>query len=114
MKEYISIIGLISIIIVIGSYIINRRGDTGEEERISQYECGEEVMDIEREEKTMLYRIKYYKIALTYLVFDIETILLFPSSMISITTYLTNIILYSFISIIIIGLYYEYFNKVFE
>ena len=89
---------------------MNRRGDTGEEERTSQYECGEEVFT----EETRMYTIKYYKIALTYLVFDIETILLFPSSMIITPTLISNITLYTFIGVLLIGLYYEYFNSIFD
>ena len=110
MKEYIIIIGIISIIIVIGSYILNRRGDTGEEERTSQYECGEEVFS----EETTMYTIKYYKIALTYLVFDIETILIFPSSMLINRTIISDSTIYIFIGLLLIGLYYEYYNNIFD
>lgn len=89
---------------------MNRRGDTSEEERISQYECGEEVFT----EETRMYTIKYYKIALTYLVFDIETVLLFPSSMIIERNIISDYTLYTFIGILLIGLYYEYLHSIFD
>lgn len=45
-------------------------------DKLSQYECGEEPFIDNKEYKEL--HIKYYLIALTYLLFDIEIVLLFP------------------------------------
>jgi NADH-quinone oxidoreductase subunit A len=109
---YIIICAIISILLVSITYILNKDiikvGDT----KYNKYECGEEEY-----KETSLYSIMYYKIAVTYLVFDIETILLFPTALINYTEfqcYFIYIIIILFIIILLFGLCLEYFNDIYN
>lgn len=103
-------------IIIIITYILNKK--TYYMDKTTAIECGiepfEENIGVERREK---FYIKFYIIGITYLIFDLESILLYP-----ITIYnslgqipiefgpwnlLAITIFYIFIIIIIAGLYYE-------
>ena len=96
----------ISIILISLGYILNK--DIKYNNKILRYECGEEEY-----KENNIYTIMYYKIAITYLVFDIETILLLPSALIIGSTYITMIIIYIFVIILIISLYIEYRNNIY-
>lgn len=101
MREYIYILGIISIIFYM---IIRLNMSSMDREKISIYECGFQEFDPPKEK----YFIKYYLIALIFLIFDLETLFIFP-----ISTFITNVPLYIYILyfyilfIIIIGLAYE-------
>lgn len=120
MGKEIKIIIIIVIILYIISNIIspgfiNIRYRSGERDKYSKYECGEEILNIIKE-KEELY-IKYYMIALTYLLFDIEIVLLFP--LISYLLSYNNIINYLFILLlffffVLLGLLFEYFYGLFN
>ena len=102
----------ISVIIVMGCYTLNKR--ITDREKLTIYECGnQEYSDIRNK-----FNIQYYLIALSYLVFDVETILLYPLLYLlepSLESYSFNNTIYlSFIvgilvilGIIAYGLYYE-------
>lgn len=78
-----SIMIIISMIISIGvtllTYILNKR--SYDYEKLTQYECGlenfEEESIIESARKDKFY-IKFYIIAIIFLIFDLESILLYP------------------------------------
>lgn len=87
----------ISIILILISYLLTHKttyprkvsilmggvggGNNKEEESKSQYECGIELFEekIGRETRERFY-IKFYIIAIIFLIFDLESILLYPAS----------------------------------
>lgn len=102
-----------------GFGLINRRFDSPKIEKYSKYECGEESIDDLK--KTEELYIKYYMIALTYLLFDIEIILLFPY--ISYLLSYNNIINFSLFSsyyilifffFVLLGLLFEFLYGLFN
>lgn len=118
------IIGFVGIMI---AYILThnkgypRRLGDNRGERRSQYECGIELMEEEAGESIKKEEyIKYYIIGIIFLIFDIETIILYPGIYNIITEWIKNqeeiITMYSIIitilGIIIGGWIYEYRKKV--
>ena len=73
MINYIILLIIVGFILYISKYInktkINR-------EKITAYECGFQEFDEARKK----YYIKFYLIAILFLIFDLETILLYPLS----------------------------------
>jgi NADH:ubiquinone oxidoreductase subunit 3 (subunit A) len=131
MKEIIITI-IIVIILIILSYNISsgyiKNYNTKEKEKRNLYECGIEIIKNKGSEKEgwgegeieNLY-IKYYLIALTYLIFDIEIVLLFPyiNYIISIVSgqlsnYIYQEFIILFIIFILLGLVIEYINGLFK
>ncbi len=107
---------IIAIAIIIGPYILNKFTTTSTLEKLSQYECGfepiEEKPGIETRER---YYIKFHIVAVIFLIFDLEAILLYPFTTFFFYNYSIgeNILLainifYIFLLILIVGLFYEY------
>ncbi len=109
----------VAVLIIAVSYIISHKSKypqrlgtiTDESERKSQYECGLETIEedtgIETNER---FFMKFYKIGIVFLIFDIESILLYPAMVIYyptqiMTGYITTVI---FIILLVLGLVYEY------
>lgn len=137
----IGITVVISTIVILLSYFISHRSSfpvqlgiiNDESERRSQYECGIEVFEenigVETRER---FYIKFYIIGILFLIFDLETLLLYPfaliltplscslfnpldSKMIGIGEILllkSFFVFLIFIIILILGLVYEYRKKV--
>lgn len=121
-------IGL-AIILIILSYIISHKNNypitfTGVNdinESKSQYECGIEPLEEEigKETRERFY-LKFYIIGILFLIFDLETLLLFPGSLIFYNLSYTLgetpdkslIVILLFIFILILGLIYEYRKNV--
>ena len=119
-----SIMIIISIImcffLIISTYILNKR--SYDNEKLSQYECGlenfEEELTLETREK---FYIKFYIIAIIFLIFDLESILLYPVTLLFNINNTYNIesilniswlfkgylIFIFFMSFLILGLLYE-------
>lgn len=73
-------------------------------EKLTAYECGFQ----EFEEVRKKYYLKFYLLSIIFLIFDLETILLYPASIF--ITYLTSLsfnVYYYFIFILSIGLAFE-------
>lgn len=103
----ISLIIALSIIVI--AYILNKTKFGWE--KSTQYECGLEILDEKNEEIEKFY-LKFYIIGIIFLIFDIETILLFPlislfsaPAIITKFGYITFII---FMTMLLLGLIYEY------
>ena len=117
---------LISTLLIFLSYFITHKNISSpgtnlvgvikeEGERRSQYECGletfEEYLGLETRER---FYIKFYIIGILFLIFDIETLLLYPitliffSSNISYNIDIPFIVFLIFILILLLGLFYEY------
>lgn len=113
----------ISVVIIGINYIITHRTTdtmlTVEEERRSQYECGIETFEEEIGKETReRFHIKFYVLGIIFLIFDLESLLLFPLTLTVYNNMVYNpgelILSYSvfmvFIIILIVGLIYEFFH----
>ena len=107
---------IIAITIILGTYLLNKFTSSSTIEKLSQYECGfepiEEKPGIETRER---YFIKFHIVAVIFLIFDLEAILLYPFSTILFYNISIgeNIVLalnvfYIFLMVLIVGLYYEF------
>lgn len=107
---------IIAIAIILGTFILNKFTSSSTVEKLSQYECGfepiEEKPGIETRER---YYIKFHIVAVIFLIFDLEAILLYPFTTIIYEKISIgeNIILalnvfYIFLIFLIVGLFYEY------
>jgi NADH-quinone oxidoreductase subunit A len=102
---------LIASIIIIISYILNKTSYG--KEKITQYECGiepfEEEIGIDIRER---FYMKFYIIGIIYLIFDLETILLYPIVyLFNSSNNISNLSFYSFLFFMFmlsLGLFYEY------
>jgi NADH-quinone oxidoreductase subunit A len=114
----------ISIILIILSYTISHRSNyprtyssvNEEGESKSQYECGIEPLEEEigKETRERIY-IKFYIVGILFLIFDLETILLLPASLLFELGLILDkifIVLVLFLAILLLGLYYEYRKNV--
>lgn len=98
MKELIWISIILSSILITISILINKSNIN--REKRSSYECGYSITKIVPTKK--IY-IKYFVIGFLYLIFDLETIILYPLIIAN-----NNIlIIYIFMTIIVIGLAFE-------
>jgi NADH-quinone oxidoreductase subunit A len=83
-------------------------------EKLSSFECGLEPLPIRQKphnsyKARFKFDLLFYLIALLYLIFDLELVLLFPVALMS--SYLAPIHLYvvvAFFVLLILGFYYEY------
>lgn len=129
MTLMIQVVIFIAVLVIVLSYILSHRTAypiplgvvSDETERRSQYECGiepfEEELGIETRER---FYMKFYIIAIIFLIFDLESLLLYPitvtifpliytSSPLLYKAYITFLI---FMYILVLGLVYEYNKKV--
>lgn len=94
---------LLSCVIILFSMGLVLRND--EIEKISAYECGFHPFQDTR----INFDVKFYLVAILFIIFDLEIIFLFPWSLllkkIGFFSYLTMII---FVLILLIGFYYEW------
>lgn len=101
MSIIIMIVG-ISTLLIIGTYILNKREI--DREKLSIYECGFQPF---KDAKGGIY-IKFFIVGLIFLIFDLETVLLYPLTIniknLSIIGYIVFLI---FVIILIYGLYLE-------
>ncbi len=113
--------------IILISYILSHKstypvqlGVIGDEsERRGQYECGiepfEEEIGVETRER---FYLKFYKIGIIFLIFDLESLLLYPLTLMlsneisAKLIYKSYIVFYIFIVILVLGLIYEYRKKI--
>lgn len=111
MSIMVIISSILAFSIIIIAFILNKTS-FGKEKR-TQYECGiepfEEKIGINNNEK---FYIKFYIIGIIFLIFDLETIILYPivylfnsSNNISLISYLSFLF---FMFMLILGLFYEY------
>ena len=119
---------VLSIFLIFLSYFLSHKTSypiqlgivSDETERKSQYECGlepfEEIIGIETRER---FYIKFYIIGILFLIFDLETLLLYPISLLFFnpieSTSNINLIYFVFllfIFLLLLGLFYEYRKKV--
>ena len=55
-----------------------RKNNTALKEKLSPYECGFEAFDLPRENARHLFDVRFYLVAILFIIFDIEIAFLFP------------------------------------
>ena len=94
--------GLGLVLVVIGAVIGPRKGNP---EKLSPYECGFEAF----EDTRMKFDVRYYLVAILFIIFDLEIAFLFPWAVV-----LDRIGMFGFVSmfifllILVIGFIYEW------
>ena len=107
---------MISIVIILGTFLLNKYTSASTVEKLSQYECGfepiEEKPGIETRER---YYIKFHIVAVIFLIFDLEAILLYPFTTIiynnislGFNPFLPISVFFIFMFFLILGLFYEF------
>jgi NADH-quinone oxidoreductase subunit A len=71
---------LVAVLFIFGTLLLGRfvRPDRYEAEKASIYECGEPTIG----SAWVRYNIRFYTVALVYLIFDVETVFLFPVALV--------------------------------
>ncbi len=106
----------ISIGVIFGTFLLNKFSTAYAVEKLTQYECGfepvEEKPGIETRER---FYIKFYIIAIIFLIFDLEAILLYPFTTIlyhhlffGLSLFVPFVVFLVFMAVLILGLIYEY------
>lgn len=104
MNYYIILIGIITIIFYFLTKINPSKLIIKQREKLTIYECGFQ----EFEEARKKYYVKFYLVAIIFLIFDLETILVYPIACNLINLYNHSFIFMIYIIYIIsIGLGYE-------
>lgn len=104
MNYYILLIGIITIIFYFLTKINPSKLIIKQREKLTIYECGFQ----EFEEARKKYYVKFYLVAIIFLIFDLETILVYPIACNHIDLYNHSFIFMIYIIYIIsIGLGYE-------
>ena len=108
-------------LIILLSYLISHTSSASYNipERKSQYECGfdpfEEKIGVYSRERFFL---KFYLIGILFLIFDLETILLYPFTLLFYSSSFLDsfkpfLVFLIFIFILLVGLFYEYRKYIF-
>lgn len=88
------------------SYVLNKQ--THEKELVSHYECGFIPFDNARKQ----FNIKFYLIAILFLIFDLEIIFLIPFMLIlQFVSLISILILFYFLFLLTLGFYFEWIYK---
>lgn len=95
-------IGFPVIALTISSFLRRTVFDTA---KLTAYECGNDPIGDARER----YSVRYYLIAMLFLIFDVETIFLFPWAIIYDKLAIFGLIeIFIFLGILIVGYYYAW------
>lgn len=96
----------ISFILFALSYLINKQ--THEKELVSHYECGFIPFDNARKQ----FNIKFYLIAILFLIFDLEIVFLFPFMLVvKFVSLISFLVLFYFLFLLTLGFYFEWIYK---
>lgn len=91
-------------LILLALRMIIRKGVLRDREKGSSYECGFEPMGPTR----VPFSLRFFLVAVIFLVFDLEVVLLFPCVLLSGNVWLLSLILWLFLFLIGLGLGYEW------
>lgn len=109
LQEYLPIliffgvaIGLASLM-VLASLIVARQNP--DPEKVSPYECGFEAF----EDSRMQFDVRYYLVAILFIIFDLEIAFLFPWAIVLDVIGVPGVLAMSvFLAILVIGFWYEW------
>ena len=87
---------------ILGKLVAPNRPDP---EKLSPYECGFEAF----EDARMKFDVRYYLVAILFILFDLEIAFLFPWAIV-----LNEIGLFGFLSILVVGFVYEWMKGALE
>nr|YP_010268849.1 NADH dehydrogenase subunit 3 [Halovelia novoguinensis]UIG88254.1 NADH dehydrogenase subunit 3 [Halovelia novoguinensis] len=102
---------MISMILMTLCFTISKK-DKNNREKMTPFECGFDPKSSSR----MPFSMQFFMIAIIFLIFDVEIIIILPTIKITQTTNMMSwyLITATFIIILILGLYYEWKNKILE
>lgn len=105
-----SLAGFFLALVLFGlTYLLNTGSALPEYEKLSAYECG---FDPVEDNRYLDLDMKFYKVAVLFIIFDIEIVFLFPWSVIvSQMQLFTLLVSWFFLCILLSGLYLEYDSK---
>ena len=95
-------LGLGTVMILAGSVIGPRRPDA---EKLSPYECGFEAF----EDSRMKFDVRYYLVAILFIIFDLEIAFLFPWAVVLDEIGMFGFLaMMAFLAVLVIGFIYEW------
>lgn len=101
--------GIIACILYLISFLIGHR--LPDKEKISAYECGFSPFEDARQK----FDIRFYLVAILFLIFDLEVVFLFPWSMVLFTiNFWGATSMFVFLFVLTIGFIYEWVNGALE
>lgn len=107
--EYLYLIKYISIFFILGVFLFSISFffvyQKSNNEKISSYECGFNIFSDARNK----FEVRYYLIAILFIIFDFEILFLFPWSICLLNLNIIGIlIMFNFLSILLLGFIYEW------
>nr|YP_011010621.1 NADH dehydrogenase subunit 3 [Halobates sexualis]WPW47301.1 NADH dehydrogenase subunit 3 [Halobates sexualis] len=102
---------IISLILIMACSIISKKSKNNRE-KMTPFECGFDPKSSSR----MPFSIQFFMIAIIFLIFDVEIVILMPTIKIMQMTKMKSwfIVTSTFLIILIIGLYHEWKNGILE
>ena len=95
-------IGYGAVLIIVGSVLSPNNPNA---EKLSPYECGFEAF----EDTRMRFDVRYYLVAILFIIFDLEIAFLFPWAVVVDTVGMTGFVAMTvFLGILVIGFIYEW------
>lgn len=96
------VVGYGVVLLVVGSVLSPHNPNA---EKLSPYECGFEAF----EDTRMRFDVRYYLVAILFIIFDLEIAFLFPWAVVIDTVGMTGFVAMSvFLGILVIGFIYEW------
>ena len=91
-----------SVVIAIGFVLGPRRPDS---EKLSPYECGFEAF----EDTRMKFDVRYYLVAILFIIFDLEIAFLFPWAVVLDSIGMVGFVaMFVFLAVLVVGFVYEW------
>jgi NADH-quinone oxidoreductase subunit A len=100
---FLFVAAAIGVSLLVGGYVLGPRRPNSE--KLSPYECGFEAF----EDARMKFDVRYYLVAILFIIFDLEIAFLFPWAVVFQKLGLTSIIAMTvFLGILVVGFAYEW------
>jgi len=106
---FLAIAAILSVAMVVASFVVARQRPNSE--KLSPYECGFEPF----EDARMRFDVRYYLVAILFIIFDLEVAFLFPWAVslgdIGVYGFLSMIV---FLAVLTVGFVYEWMKGALE